>query len=244
MTYERCVAWSENSMGPRTTKYVDCRHWSKILLKGNKKPHNYKISQLHWLPIRQRIMFKLLILLYKCCHGEVPIYVFELIQPYNFMRVLSSSSCTLVVPHTPLKSAEWAFSALSFHPEHIRMVTSCTIFMKLLKPICLKYHILLILTPFLSNSFIFTPKSTLRFLVKVLYINLYKHNMIKQSVSSLHMHCHQHWEPCHRSMHCIFRLPDTFHSLLWLSSLNETLNFRFTQCLPYPIGVFCIFVSP
>ena len=50
------------------------------------------IQKLHWLPVRYRIMYKILILTYKCIHGLAPLYLLELIQEYKPTRNLRSSS--------------------------------------------------------------------------------------------------------------------------------------------------------
>ena len=50
------------------------------------------LQKLHWLPVRYRIMYKILILTYKCIHGLAPLYLQELIQEYKPTRNLRSSS--------------------------------------------------------------------------------------------------------------------------------------------------------
>ena len=50
------------------------------------------LQKLHWLPVRYRIMYKILILTYKCIHGFAPLYLQELIQEYKPTRNLRSSS--------------------------------------------------------------------------------------------------------------------------------------------------------
>ena len=41
------------------------------------------LQQLHWLPVKFRIMYKILLLTYKCLHGLAPDYLAELIQEYT-----------------------------------------------------------------------------------------------------------------------------------------------------------------
>ena len=48
--------------------------------------------ELHWLPVKFRIMYKILLLTYKCLHGLAPDYLAELIQEYKPSRNLRSSS--------------------------------------------------------------------------------------------------------------------------------------------------------
>ena len=38
------------------------------------------LLKLHWLPIRQRILFKILLITYKAVHGHAPNYIKELIN--------------------------------------------------------------------------------------------------------------------------------------------------------------------
>ena len=50
------------------------------------------LCQLHWLPIRQRIIFKLLLLTYKTLNGQSPAYIADLISEYKPKRTLRSAS--------------------------------------------------------------------------------------------------------------------------------------------------------
>jgi len=53
----------------------------------------------HWLPIRQRIVYKQCLMTYKAVHIGQPNYLNELIQPYQPVRTLrSSTSALLVIP--------------------------------------------------------------------------------------------------------------------------------------------------
>ncbi|XP_030048589.1 uncharacterized protein LOC115462741, partial [Microcaecilia unicolor] len=46
------------------------------------------LKTLHWLPIRFRILFKLLLLTYKCIHSAAPQYLSTLVLPYTPSRAL------------------------------------------------------------------------------------------------------------------------------------------------------------
>ena len=50
------------------------------------------LRELHWLPVKYRIMYKILLLTYKCLHGTAPIYLQELIQRYTPSRNLRSAT--------------------------------------------------------------------------------------------------------------------------------------------------------
>ena len=48
------------------------------------------LQNLHWLPIRSRIDFKILLLTYQCLHGTAPAYLQDLVQQYQPARNLRS----------------------------------------------------------------------------------------------------------------------------------------------------------
>ena len=50
------------------------------------------LMSLHWLPIEQRIEFKLLLFTYKALHDTAPSYIKDMLEPY--------------VPHRHLRSAK------------------------------------------------------------------------------------------------------------------------------------------
>ena len=49
------------------------------------------LRRLHWLPVRQLITYKILLLTYKALNGMAPRYIADLLQPYTPMRQLRSS---------------------------------------------------------------------------------------------------------------------------------------------------------
>ena len=49
------------------------------------------LIDLHWLPVRQRIVFKILLYTFKALHGATPMYLIELISPYIPRRALRSA---------------------------------------------------------------------------------------------------------------------------------------------------------
>ena len=54
------------------------------------------LIELHWLPVRQRIVFKILLYTFKALHGATPTYVTELISPYVPRRALRSADQLLL----------------------------------------------------------------------------------------------------------------------------------------------------
>lgn len=100
-------------------------------------PH---LRSLHWLPIRQRIDFKIAVLVHRCLHGSAPSYLAELIIPYCPPRALRSASLyQLYVPASRLKSyGNRAFSVFAPRlwnslPLSIRSAQSLGQFRSLLK---------------------------------------------------------------------------------------------------------------
>src|SRR5664279_4994387 len=66
------------------------------------------LRSLHWLPVRQRIAFKVATIVYKCLHGLAPSYladdcVLKSTMP-NRQRLRSASSQELDVPPTTTKT--------------------------------------------------------------------------------------------------------------------------------------------
>ena len=63
------------------------------------------LKNLHWLPIEARIVFKILLLTYRCLNGMAPTYLCELITPYSPNRSLRSGSHHLLkIPRYKLET--------------------------------------------------------------------------------------------------------------------------------------------
>ena len=63
------------------------------------------LKQLHWLPVDQRIIFKILLLTFKIQHNKAPSYLQAFITPYSPQRTLrSADKMQLVVPNSFLKN--------------------------------------------------------------------------------------------------------------------------------------------
>ena len=64
-------------------------HAAKLV--AQKKKHDYVtpiLISLHWPPLQFRIRYKILLLTYKCLHGEAPQYLLSLLQEYTPSRIL------------------------------------------------------------------------------------------------------------------------------------------------------------
>ena len=73
---------------------------ARVLTRSRKYDHITPIlSSLHWLPIKFRIDYKVLLMTYKALNGLAPVYLTDLLSPYNPSRSLrSQNSGLLVVP--------------------------------------------------------------------------------------------------------------------------------------------------
>lgn len=87
---------------------------ARLLTKSKKRDHITPIlRQLHWLPISQRIIFKILLLTFKALYCQGPLYHHELLTFYKPSYSLRSASDhhRLVIPKTLLKTyGDRAFS--------------------------------------------------------------------------------------------------------------------------------------
>ena len=68
------------------------------------------LRSLHWLPIEQRIIFKILVITHNCLHEKGPSYLSDLLQWRTSSRQLRSIDNLLLVEHRTLnKSGDRAF---------------------------------------------------------------------------------------------------------------------------------------
>ena len=83
---------------------------ARVVTLSRKHDHITPVMvQLHWLPIRQRIVFKLMLLTYKALNGEAPVYISDLITTYQPSRTLRSASQYLL-QEAPAKSKTYGRS--------------------------------------------------------------------------------------------------------------------------------------
>ena len=63
------------------------------------------LINLHWLPVKHRILFKILLITYKAIHSLAPDYIIQLIQVKSSNRTLRSSNAILL-EHPTIKSSK------------------------------------------------------------------------------------------------------------------------------------------
>ncbi|GFR98830.1 reverse transcriptase protein [Elysia marginata] len=85
---------------------------AKLVTRAKARDHVQPIlRELHWLPAKERICFKIAITVFKCLYGLGPQYLSELLNSYVPNRSLCSmNENLLVIPTTNLKLGERAFS--------------------------------------------------------------------------------------------------------------------------------------
>ena len=82
------------------------RYFSRLIMRKRKYDHITSTlrDDLHWLPIRQRMLYKLSTIVYKCIHGAAPSYLTNLRVPVatntsrRYLRVATHGD--LQVPRT------------------------------------------------------------------------------------------------------------------------------------------------
>ena len=113
---------------------------ARVLTKTKELDHITPVlKSLHWLPVCQRIDFKILLLVYKALNGLGPKYISDLLPRYEPPRPLRSSGTGLLsVPRVKTKYGEAAFSHYAPQiwnklPESCRSAATLTSFKSKLK---------------------------------------------------------------------------------------------------------------
>ena len=97
------------------------------------------LKKLHWLPIKSRIVFKMLSITYKALIKQAPAYICDLLVPYTYSRMLrSAEKYQLHVPKCDLKYGERSFTYAAPKlwndlPIDIKRAQSYQCFKKMLK---------------------------------------------------------------------------------------------------------------
>ena len=69
------------------------------------------LRELQWLPILRRVDFKLLVFTYKAMHNDAPVYLCELVCPYQPTRTLRSANNNMLeVKCTRTKAGDCSFA--------------------------------------------------------------------------------------------------------------------------------------
>ena len=77
-------------------------HTARIVTRAARYDHlTPLLKELHWLPVSYRIEYKILLLTFKCVHGSAPVYLSQLIVPYQPARSLRSADQFLIKKGKP-----------------------------------------------------------------------------------------------------------------------------------------------
>ena len=105
-----------------------------------RQPISPILQELHWLPVKQRIKYKILLLTFQCLSGTAPSYLQELIRLYTPARNLRSSSKSILISPS-VKT--YFYGGRSFQsaaadlwnnlPESVKSVNTTEIFKRVLK---------------------------------------------------------------------------------------------------------------
>ena len=114
---------------------------ARLVMRAKKRDHVTPIlKHLHWLPVQQRVAYKINLLTFKSLNGLSPAYMQDLVCPYVPTRNLRSASQNLLVaPKTRgVRTGDRAFSSCAPRmwndlPESVRMCTTIDSFKKHLK---------------------------------------------------------------------------------------------------------------
>lgn len=114
---------------------------ARVVCQSNKLHSHTKslLKQLHWLPISERIKFKIAVLTFKVLQSGKPSYLSDLIVPYQPERYLRSSTANLlVVPNIRSSMGRRSFSysaptVWNSLPLSLRVCTSLNSFCSMLK---------------------------------------------------------------------------------------------------------------
>ena len=106
---------------------------ARLIYGKNKRAHTSNLlRELHWLPVRQRVVFKIVCLVYKCLHNTAPIYLSDL------LTVKDNSELLLVIPRSNTTHGDRAFchsapTLWNALPKSLRLITSFRVFKSRLK---------------------------------------------------------------------------------------------------------------
>jgi hypothetical protein len=114
---------------------------ARVVVPSVKRHHHISptLKELHWLPIKQRIDFKIASITFKTLQSRQPSYLFEHLTPHvPSSNLRSSKKHLLVIPRIASQNGRRAFSFAAptiwnSLPLHLRSCTSLPIFLSGLK---------------------------------------------------------------------------------------------------------------
>ena len=120
----------------QTDRKTDRNSAARLIMRQRRRDHMTPVLiALHWLPIRYRILYKVLVLTFQAVHNLAPMYITDLISVYEPGRQLRSASRSLLtVPRHNLEHfGRRGFSVNAPHlwndlPDNLRLIDSVILF--------------------------------------------------------------------------------------------------------------------
>ena len=113
---------------------------ARMILGGSRREHvTPLLMELHWLPVEKRILFKVLLLVFKCRMGKAPLYLQELLMPYNRPQKLRPVERDYILPnrhYVDTKKRDVAYRAQQewdLLPSHVKRCDTVESFKRALK---------------------------------------------------------------------------------------------------------------
>ena len=109
---------------------------ARLLTRTGRREHiSPVLASLHWLPIKFRIEFKILLITYKALHSQAPSYIEELIELYHPPRALRSEEAGLLVTRQVCKNSFSYLAPLLWNnlPASVRGADTLSLFKSRLK---------------------------------------------------------------------------------------------------------------
>ena len=124
-----------------------------MITKTKKRAHIKPIlKSLHWLPIKYRIIFKVLLLVFKSFQGNAPEYILDMLPSYTPLRHLRSAGSNLLIRQMKKTKKNYGHNFSYFAQKHwnrlpvnIRLAQTLDSFKGALKThlftnACIKYY--------------------------------------------------------------------------------------------------------
>jgi len=106
---------------------------ARFLARASRRDHiSPVLRSLHWLPVKQRVDYKLATLVYKSLRGQAPSYLvndYQLIADSGRLQLRSTHANVLIVPRTNTRLGDRSFSVAgprlwtSLYPPHCGSLT-------------------------------------------------------------------------------------------------------------------------
>ena len=149
-------------------------------------PTSELLHSIHWLPVGKRIIFKLMLYIYKTLNDLSPIYLSDCLTPYVPLRegLRSSLDTTrLIIPRNRRLIGDRSFSVRGpklwsvtpYHNYHIRLSSTAATFKQNLKPYLYQFYLFIC---YLGSSYIFCVVYLLYIIIAVLICLFVKRDML------------------------------------------------------------------